>query len=230
MPRSGLPAGPATEPEADIGGPGVEHWETIAAERRLLADDLAGLTDEQWGTPSLCGDWTVRHVVGHLVVQHKTSGPQFLLAALQAGGRLHRASSRMAVREGTQPTEELVADLRRFAERRFTPPGFGSEAPLTDIMIHGCDIRIPLGLPDRGPEPFGPVLDLLVTNRARRGFVPRRLPVLRFEATDLDWSHGNGPTVRARAMDLSLALTGRTARLDALSDEGRAPLAAWVRG
>ena len=216
--------------EAVIGGGSVDHWGTVAVERRALADDLARLTPEQWETQSLCGEWTVRQVVGHLVVQHKTSRPKFLLAAIEAGGRLHHANSTMAVREGRQPTDELVADLRRFSVRRFTPPGFGSEAPLTDILIHGCDIRIPLGLRDRGPEPFGAVLDLLVTDKARRGFVPRRIPALRFEATDLDWSHGQGPAVRARAMDLSLALTGRSARLDALSGEGRVPLTAWVRG
>jgi hypothetical protein len=74
------------------------------------------------------------------------------------------------------------------------------------------------------------VLDLLVTPKAKRGFVPGKIPPLRYEATDVDWSHGEGQVVRGAAADLALALTGRPARLDALSGEGQATLAAWVRG
>lgn len=208
----------------------LEHWATIADERRALADDLEALSDEQWEVTSLCGGWTVRQVAGHLVVQHKTSVPKFVLEAVRAGGSFDRANARLAVREGAQPTGELVADLRRFAERRFSPPGFGSEAPLTDILIHGRDIRLPLALPESRPlEPYRAVLDLLVSPRARLGFVPRTLPALRLEATDLDWSHGEGDTVRGSAADLALTLTGRPARIDALSGEGRAALWAWTR-
>jgi hypothetical protein len=29
-------------------------WPVVHAERRALAEDLAGLTPEQWRTPSLC--------------------------------------------------------------------------------------------------------------------------------------------------------------------------------
>ncbi len=41
-------------------------WPAIHAERAALADDLAGLTDEQWATPSLCSLWSARDVLGHL--------------------------------------------------------------------------------------------------------------------------------------------------------------------
>src|SRR6478672_3507798 len=33
-------------------------WPTIHTERAALADDLAGLTHDQWETPSLCAPWT----------------------------------------------------------------------------------------------------------------------------------------------------------------------------
>ena len=48
-----------------------------------------------------------------------------------------------------------LADIQRArATSRFTPPGHGPTAPLTDLQIHGQDIRRPLGLtrdldPDR---------------------------------------------------------------------------------
>jgi uncharacterized protein (TIGR03083 family) len=207
----------------------MEHWDTIAAERLALADDLDGLTDEQWRTPSLCGDWTVREVLGHLVMSHKTSLPRFGLAVLRARGSFDTANSRLSVREGQRPPAELIADLRRFAESHFKAPGFGSEAPLTDILLHSFDIRIPLGLPTARPaEPYRYALDLLVTKRAERGFVPRGRPAVRAVATDVDWEHGAGPEVRGTAADLALALSGRGPRVDALSGPGQPALAAWL--
>ena len=64
----------------------MEHWETIAAERRCLADQLDDLTAEQWATQSLCEAWTVRGVVAHLVMAHKVSVPRFTLAIVRAQG------------------------------------------------------------------------------------------------------------------------------------------------
>ena len=32
------------------------------------------------------------------------------------------------------------------ADSRFTPPGLGPQAPLTDVVVHGQDIRRPLGI------------------------------------------------------------------------------------
>ena len=43
-----------------------ELFAMVAAERRALADDLEGLTPEQWATQSLCAEWAVRDVAGHL--------------------------------------------------------------------------------------------------------------------------------------------------------------------
>lgn len=207
----------------------MEHWDTIATERRALADDLEGLTAEQWEQPSLCGDWTVRHLAGHLVVPHVIKLRTFAVEIAKAAGNFDRANSRLAIREGQRPTAELVADLRRHAESHFHPPGFGSEAPLTDILVHGYDIRLPLGLPaERPPAPFRHALDLLVSPKARRGFVAKGRPPARLVATDLDWSHGDGDEVSGTAADLALALLRRSVRLDTLSGPGAPALAAWV--
>lgn len=54
-----------------------DMWTTVANGRAVLADDLRGLTDAQWDTPSLCHRWTVREVVAH----------QSGTAALSVGGR-----------------------------------------------------------------------------------------------------------------------------------------------
>ena len=65
----------------------MEHWDTIAAERRALADDVDGLTEDQWSTASLCGGWKVReNVIGHLVITQTTSLPAFFLEIAKARG------------------------------------------------------------------------------------------------------------------------------------------------
>jgi uncharacterized protein (TIGR03083 family) len=209
----------------------MEHWDAIAAERTSLAGDLDELTTAQWETQSLCGEWTVRQLVGHLVVVHTTSIPKFAIEMAKARGSFDRANSTLAKREGERPATELAADLRRHAGSRFKPPGFGSDASLTDILIHGRDIRIPLELPEhRANEPWRYALDLLVSSKGARAFGPKGRPPLRLVATDLEWQHGEGDEVTGEAADLALALSGRTARLDSLSGPGADAIAAWLAG
>ena len=146
------------------------------------------------------------------------------------GAIFHRAGRRSA-RQAARPSAEIVADLRRLADGRFAPPGLGSVAPLTDILVHGQDIRIPLGLAtDRPVEPWGDSLDFLVTKKARRGFVGKALPGLRFSATDLGWSHGEGAgnEVSGPAIAVALALLGRPALVDQLEGTGTPALKEWL--
>jgi hypothetical protein len=124
---------------------------------------------------------------------------------------------------------EIVGDIRGHAEGRFAPPGMGSLAPLTDILVHGQDIRVPLGLAtDRPVEPWASSLDFVVSKKAQRGFVGRPLPPLRCAATDLDWSHGSGEEVRGPAIALALAPLGRPVLIDQLTGPGLASLQTWV--
>ncbi|KAB1946420.1 hypothetical protein F8271_06880 [Micromonospora sp. ALFpr18c] len=92
--------------------------------------------------------------------------------------------------------------------------------------MHGQDIRRPLGLAhDLRPERLRASLDFLTGPRTVGFFVPRGLPTgLRFEATDLGWASGEGPTVAGPAEPLLLALTGRPVALDELSGGGVATL------
>lgn len=48
-------------------------WPLIRAERTALATDLAALTDEQWRTPSLCTELTVREVLAHLTAERAST-------------------------------------------------------------------------------------------------------------------------------------------------------------
>ena len=55
-----------------------------AANRRRAADLLAGLSPEQWRTPSLCAGWTIRELAGHLLMPMETSIPAFLVELVRA--------------------------------------------------------------------------------------------------------------------------------------------------
>jgi uncharacterized protein (TIGR03083 family) len=199
----------------------VEHWTAIADQRRALADQLDGLAPERWTTPSLCEAWTVHDVLAHLVMPLRMPTSAILVAAVRARGSFDRANQALTAREAQRSPDQLVADLHRLADHRFAPPGFGSEAPLADVLVHGEDIRIPLGLSSvADPQLWSSVLDLLMTKRARRGFAPRPVSGIRLRATDIGWSHGDGPEVAGPAAALALAVMGRNARLDRLGGPG----------
>ena len=124
----------------------VDTFAEIADERRGLADLLSGLTAEQRAAPSLCSEWSVLEVVAHLVVPLQVSIPRFALTMLACGGNFDRANTRLARQQARRPYDDLIDTLRRRADSRFTPPGAGPEAPLTDLLVHGLDICWPLGL------------------------------------------------------------------------------------
>jgi uncharacterized protein (TIGR03083 family) len=45
----------------------VDAWAKDHAMREALCDELSGLDASQWDVQSLCAEWKVRHVVGHLI-------------------------------------------------------------------------------------------------------------------------------------------------------------------
>ncbi|MGV9807519.1 maleylpyruvate isomerase family mycothiol-dependent enzyme [Micromonospora chersina] len=198
----------------------------IAAERRRTADLIDSLTPAQLDTPSLCGSWTVREVAGHLVSPLVGSRWALLPLVARAGFRLHVANARLAQQVARRPAAELAAALREHAEHRFRPPVVGYFGQLTDLQVHGLDIRRPLGLPaDLDPDRVRTSLDFLTGGRAV-GFVDRRrVAGLRFEASDLGWASGAGPVVRGTGEAMLLTLTGRRVVLPELEGDGVTVLA-----
>jgi uncharacterized protein (TIGR03083 family) len=199
----------------------VDVHAMIVEERLATADLVGSLTEEQLATPSLCGAWTVREVAGHLLAA--IAAPRRLLLPLLVRNRFspHRANAELAGIMARRSATELADALRAHAGSRFKPPVVGFPGQLTDLQVHGQDVRRPLGLPAAlRPERLRVSLDFVVGGRAY-GFVPKRRPAgLRFEAADLDWSWGDGPLVRGTAEAVLLALTGRPVVLPELSGDG----------
>ena len=187
----------------------IELRAAIAVEEVALADTLAGLTAEEWRTPSLCAGWTVREVAAHLCLPYARSKLSVVAGIVRAGGRFDRAADRFARRDAERDTDEIVDLIRTNARSDHAPPGGGPEGRLLHTVVHALDIRRPLGLDHAVPAPaMAVVLDTAAGARSQRYF-GHPFAGVALQATDIDWSHGSGPVRRGRAEDLALGLTGR---------------------
>lgn len=202
-----------------------ELYDAITGQRLRFIELLETLTDAEWDTPSLCSGWRVREVVGHLVSILDIPRGRFLRGVLGARS-FDRFADRAAREYGARPPSELLALYGSHATARFAPPLIGPRAPLCDVHVHTLDVARALGRPvDLDPDRVRAALDWLCGGRAY-GFVPaKRTRGLRFEAHDLGWSAGSGPTVAGHSHDLLLAVTGRPEGIAALSGDGAAGFA-----
>jgi uncharacterized protein (TIGR03083 family) len=181
----------------------------VAAELAGLADLLAAADDAQWDTPSLCAGWRVREVVAHMTMAARYSEAAFMAELQRCGFDFGRLSNEVASRDAARPASELVANLRSETMRNWAPPGGGYRGALNHAVIHGLDVTVPLGEPRRSPDQtIRIVLDDLT---AGGGHAPFGIAAdgRRLEASDLDWSYGEGAVLRGTAGDLALTLCGR---------------------
>lgn len=192
----------------------------MADERRRLARLLGGLDAAQLATPSLCAGWDVKTVAAHVVSTVVDGTWAFLWLALRRGS-MARAIDELARRRAQVPADEIVASLRRCADRRISPPLFGPLDPLADVLVHEGDVLIPLGLPF-SPDPRSAALAMdFLTGPWPFGFV--RLGLRRgitLRATDIRREWGTGAEVRGPIGALMMAISGRTALLDRLEGPG----------
>lgn len=204
--------------------------DAVTTQRLRLIDRLEVLDEAQWDTPSLCAGWRVRDVVGHLVSILDLPLHRFLLGVVKARG-FDRFADRAAKEYGERDPAALMAQFRELAPKRFSPPVVGPIAPLVDVFVHTRDIERPLGVPAAlDPDGLRTVLGFVCGGKAR-GFIPaKRTAGLRFAATDLDWTVGDGLLVEGTAEALMLAVNKRTVALDDLSGEGAAEFRARIDG
>lgn len=200
-------------------------WRSIADEREALADVLDLLGPPEWETKSLCDGWTVRDVAAHLVMPLEHSMPVLLAKIVAAGFDFHRMTN-AAVRADHRDGHELAAALRARRASHFAPPGLGPAAPLTDVIVHGLDIRRPLGIPANfPPERLRVCLEFVASPKAGRGFTTRaHTGAFRWSAPDVGWAAGSGPLVEGPGEAVLLALLCRPVAYGELSGDGAAQL------
>jgi uncharacterized protein (TIGR03083 family) len=197
-------------------------WTLIETERRTLADLLETLTPEQWATTSLCTEWRVRDVAAHLAMT-PTGAPSVatMLRALVANrGRLWPAGRDVATAYAAKPTHELVAGLRRDAASRAKPVFVVDDNILPDLVIHGQDICVPLGIARPISVAAGAIALTRIWSMGWPFQARRRFGDLALRADDCGWSAGSGPAVGGTAAQLLLLMTGRGALLDDLHGPG----------
>jgi uncharacterized protein (TIGR03083 family) len=206
----------------------MDLWPTTTAARRALLATFEQLGDDQWGIQSLSKGWTVREVLAHLTLAAHPPAWRYGVAVVGAWGSFDKANHALAVADAQRPVDELLSGYRAVADRRFSPPGWPDAAPLSDVLLHGLDVQIPLGLPtDQPATDYEPVMGLLLS-RTGRSFTSRGRPRIRWVATDHDWSQGEGGEVRGALADLALTAAGRSARLERLEGEGVPSIRAWL--
>ncbi|QDQ15481.1 maleylpyruvate isomerase family mycothiol-dependent enzyme [Streptomyces spectabilis] len=195
-------------------------WSLVHTERAALIDDLAHLDDERWNTPSLCAGWSVHDVVAHLVDTARTTRLGFVAGLVRARFDFDRQNVRGVERERGATPGETLERLRRAASRTSTPPA-PLDSRLVEEVVHGEDIRRPVGLTRAyPPEAVGRALRLQTRTPASFGGAKELTARVRFTATDTDLAIGTGPEVKGPALALLLAVSGRRAALTELEGPG----------
>ncbi|QIS10067.1 maleylpyruvate isomerase family mycothiol-dependent enzyme [Nocardia arthritidis] len=185
-------------------------WRAVAAERASLVELLRSLPENDWDRASLCDDWRIRDVVGHLVMPMRPDIGWILVNLIRARGNLARLIRDTAIRHAQRRTnQQLLAELRDRIDSRLTPIGTTPADRLMDMLVHGQDIAIPLGITREMPvaaarSALARVWEMGAPFHAREKFSGYRLV-----ATDGEWAEGGGPVIEGSLADLLLLTTGR---------------------
>src|SRR4051794_19829709 len=169
----------------------MDTWQMIDAERAEFADLCDSLTPEQWDAPSLCTNWRVRDVVGHIAGGADLSIGRAMVELVKYGFRIGPMLEQTAIKAGNEPTGELARKMRATIGARKTPPGVKPEGVLTDTIVHQQDVRRAIGATRTVPPArLGVALASIkgVTNSLLPG--KKRPAELGLRATDMEWSAG----------------------------------------
>jgi uncharacterized protein (TIGR03083 family) len=210
------------EPKADLQR-GTDIWPLVHAERAALVADLADLTDEQWATPSLCTGLSVREVLAHLTAGASLNPVRWLAGVIRCRFDFDKqVATRLSEQLGATAAETLER-FRRVGMSTTKPP-LPTVAMLGESIVHGEDIRRPLGI--RRDYPIETVTrvaeyyqgsDLVILAKGRIGG-------LRLVASDGPFTAGSKLLVSGTTLALTMAMTGRTTYCDELEGEGVATL------
>jgi uncharacterized protein (TIGR03083 family) len=203
----------------------AKTWSLIHAERANLAGTIGELTPDQWKTPSLCAGWTVGELAAHLLASAEQTPGHFIGGMVTSGFRFGALMNRdIKARAGLTPQQ--IADRLRQRTTTTNKPPAPTVAMLGEVVVHGEDLRRPLGLTGQiEKEAANACLDMYTKANFPVGG-KKRIAGLRLVSNDTGWSYGDGPQVTGPAMSLLLAMTGRSAGLTDLSGDGTSTLRA----
>jgi uncharacterized protein (TIGR03083 family) len=201
----------------------AEVWPYIHSERSQMADTLASLSAEQWPAASWCKGWSVQDAAGHILHAAEQTPVNFYKELVLAGFRFDVFTDRAAKRLSALGPDELIRRLRARTSTTNHPPA-PVMAMLGEIVVHGEDIRRPLGIEHEPPQAAVIAIADSWKNTNLLIGAKRRIAGVRLQATDADWNHGEGPEVSGPLMALVLAMVGRQKVHAQLKGEGLAVL------
>lgn len=183
-------------------------WRCVSDQRTEIADLLEGLDADQWVAQSLCDGWRVRDVAAHLTHSHMPRG-RAVLEAFKSNFRFDPMIHRLAV-EDQRSQAEIVAALRAMVGARRKVPGTSVQQPLIELLVHGQDIAVPLGIDL--PMPTDAAVE------SARRLAGMRFPVdaakqlngIRLVASDAEFAAGTGREISAPISDIVMVLAGRS--------------------
>jgi uncharacterized protein (TIGR03083 family) len=206
----------------------AKTWSMIHDGRTALVPLIEGLTPEQWRTPSLCAGWSVGEMAAHLLSSAEQTPGHFMGGMLKSGFSFNKAMQRDIDARADLTPQQIAARLRERTTTTNKPPA-PTAAMLGEVVVHGEDLRRPLGLTAPvDADAANACLDMYTTASFPVGG-KKRIHGLRLVSTDTAWSYGEGPEVTGPAMSLLLAMTGRPAGLSDLSGDGAPLLAQRVK-
>ncbi|MFE6921398.1 maleylpyruvate isomerase family mycothiol-dependent enzyme [Nocardia sp. NPDC057663] len=187
-------------------------WQAVAAERASLVGMLHDLPESAWDTASLCDGWRVRDVVAHLVLATQVTIGSLVVNLIRARGNLDRLIHDTAVRLADRtPTADLLTDLRATVDSRITPIGTMPIDRLMDLLVHGQDIAIPLGIDRVMPTSAAQWSLERVWTMGTPFHARTRFAGYALTATDTGWTAGTGTPLSGTAAELLMVVTGRIA-------------------
>ena len=195
-------------------------WPMVHAERAALIDDLARLDGSAWERPSLCAGWTVHDVVAHLVDVARSTRLGFAVDMVRAGFDFDRQNARGIERARGSSPDDTLQRLREAATRMSTPIA-PLDTRLVEEVVHGEDIRRPLGINHvYAQEAVVRSLRQQVRTSTTFGGAKELVAGVRLVATDADLTIGDGPEVVGTALALLLTVSGRRVAFDELEGPG----------
>lgn len=196
----------------------------VHLERQALVEDLQMREVVDWDTPSLCPGWSVHDVLAHLVDDAKTTTFGFVRRFAGAGFDFDRSNGQGVARERrTDPWATLEAFAAVSSRTTAAPASLATR--LVEALVHGEDIRRPLGIGHSYPPAAAvSAMRYQLGTSIKMGGGKERAEGLRLIATDVDFAVGSGPEARGTVLDLLVAVCGRKLMNDRIQGPGAVQL------
>lgn len=204
-------------------------WELVHAERAALAGDLKDLPGERWQTPSLCEGLSVREVLAHLTAAARLNGPRWLAGVIRCRFDFDKqVTMRLREQLGADGTETW--ERFRAVVTSTTKPPIPVPAMLGEMIVHGEDIRHPLGIRRDYPAATLAQVATYYSGTDMVVLAKGRIGGLRLVADDSPFTAGSGELVSGSTLALIMAMTGRTGHGGTLTGAGAEMLRARAGG